>query len=150
MKAKQKLGYFGIIVCLLATMWVISATATAHEGHKRKNAPLSAKKLKNPLTATKENITQGRALFNQHCASCHGQDGKGKTTIATSMKSKPTDLTGSAMQGITNGEIYWVITNGIKLAGMPAYKTKANTQARWQMTLYVKHLMGAHPHAEAR
>ena len=51
------------------------------------------------------------------------------------------------MKGITDGEIYWVVTNGITKSGMPAFKTKAKDQERWQMTLYVKHLMGEHPHA---
>jgi len=149
MREKRKLIYLGIVVGLLATVWAVSSmtTATAHEGHKRKNAPASAKKLKNPLTATDENISQGRALFTQHCASCHGEDGKAKTDVAAGMKRKPTDLTGKAMHGITDGEVYWAITNGIKKAGMLAYKTKASDQERWQMTLYVKHLMGEHPQA---
>jgi mono/diheme cytochrome c family protein len=150
MKEKRKLGYFGIVVGLFATVWAVSSapTATAHDGHKRKNAPASAKKLKSPLTSTEENIAQGHTLFNKYCASCHGEDGKAKTDVAAGMKVKPTDLTGKAMHGITDGEIYWVVTNGIKKAGMPAYKTKATDQERWQLTLYVKHLMGEHPHAE--
>jgi len=59
------------------------------------------------------------------------------------MKIKPTDLTDKAMQGITDGEIHWVISNGIS----PAFKTKTKLNERWQITLYVKHLMGEHPHA---
>jgi mono/diheme cytochrome c family protein len=49
------------------------------------------------------------------------------------------------MQGITDGEIYWVTTNGIKKSGMPGFKTKATDNERWLMTIYVKHLMGEHP-----
>jgi mono/diheme cytochrome c family protein len=52
-----------------------------------------------------------------------------------------------AMKGITDGEIYWVVTNGITKSGMPAFKTKANDQERWLMTLYVKRMMSEHPHA---
>ena len=95
-------------------------------------APATAKKLKNPLTANEENIAAGRALFNQNCASCHGEDGKGKTEIAEAMQVKPTDLTDKKMQGITDGEIYWVITNGIRKSGMPAFK-KATDNERWRM-----------------
>lgn len=126
---------------------------SGHEGHKHSHAPASAKKLKNPLTANTEAIDAGRQLFNKHCASCHGADGKSKTDIATAMKKKPTDLTAKEMRGITDGEIYWVVTNGITKSGMPAFKTKANIQDRWKMTLYVKHLAGEHggkpadPHA---
>ncbi len=120
----------------------------AHEGHKHSNAPVSAKKLKNPLTASADTIDAGKQLFNKHCASCHGADGKSKTDIAAAMKKKPTDLTAKEMRGITDGEIYWVVANGITKSGMPAFKTKASIQDRWKMTLYVKHLMGEHAHAE--
>ena len=122
----------------------IKASASAHDQHDHSHAPASAKKLKNPLTATDENIDKGRALYNKNCASCHGEDGKAKTDIASAMTVKPADLT--ALHGRTDGEIYWVITNGIKKSGMPAFKAKAGSNERWLMTLYVKHLAGEHPH----
>lgn len=123
-------------------------SVSAHEGHKRSNAPASAKKLKNPLKADEATIAAGRTLFNKNCASCHGEDGKSKTDIAAAMKKKPTDLTAKEMSGITDGEIYWVVTNGVAKSGMPAFKAKAGTPDRWKLTLYVKHLMGEHAHVE--
>jgi len=138
-----------LIIALFASMWAASLmqTTSAHEGHRHAHAPASAKKLKNPLSATGENIGSGKTLFNKYCASCHGEDGKAKTQIAANMKVKPSDLTSKAMNGITDGEIYWVVTNGITKSGMPAFKTKTNDQERWRMTLYVKSLMGERPHA---
>lgn len=145
---KTKLSVLGLAIGLLTALWVANLASThAHEGHKHSHAPASAKKLKNPLAATEENIASGRALFNRNCASCHGEDGKAQTDVAKAMKEKPTDLTDKAMHGITDGEIYWVITNGIKKSGMPAFQSKATDNERWQMTVYVKHLMGEHPHA---
>lgn len=131
---------------LVAAMWLsgVKADAAAHGPHEHSHAPASAKKLKNPLTATDANIDSGRALYNKNCASCHGEDGKAKTDVAAAMTVKPADLT--ALHGRTDGEIYWVTTNGIKKSGMPAFKAKAGNNERWQMTLYVKHLMGEHPH----
>lgn len=128
--------------------WRALHSVSAHEGHKHSHAPASAKKLKSPLKVDGEAIAAGRALFNRNCASCHGEDGKSRTDIAAAMKKKPTDLTAKEMSGITDGEIYWVITNGIKNSGMPAFKARVKDQERWQMTLYVKHLMGEHAHAE--
>jgi len=142
-----KLSATVLFAGLLATIGVVDFSASAHDKHGHSHAPASAKRLKNPLTANEENIAAGRSLFNQNCASCHGEDGKAKTDVAEAMTVKPTDLTDKKMQGITGGEIYWVITNGIKKSGMPAFK-KATANERWQMTLYVKHLMGEHPHAE--
>jgi mono/diheme cytochrome c family protein len=148
MSTSRRWSSLAVIAALSFAAWAaVSGPGAAHEGHKRKNAPANAKKLKNPLAATDENVAAGRELFARHCASCHGEDGKAQTEDARAMKLKPTDLTGKAMQGITDGEIYWVITNGIKRAKMPAFKAKAGDTERWQMTLYVKHLMGEHPHA---
>ncbi len=149
---KNYIRLSALAALLLLTLWAVglSPTISAHEGHKRKHAPASARKLKSPVKTTQENIAQGRELYNKHCASCHGEDGQAKTPVAEMMKVKPTNLTDKAMKGITEGEIYWVITNGIKKSGMPALKQKASDQQRWQMTLYVKHLMGEHSHAEGK
>lgn len=145
----MKLSIFTLIIALLTGLVAASLVqnASGHEGHRHAHAPASAKKLKNPLSATGQNIASGKTLFSKHCASCHGENGKARTQIAANMKVRPTDLTGAAMKGLTDGEIYWVVTNGITKSGMPAFKTKAKDQERWQMTLYVKHLMGEHPHA---
>lgn len=145
MRRRIKIFVLGLTVGLLTLTWLFDLSASAHEGHR--HAPASAKKLKNPLTATEENIEAGRNLFNRNCASCHAEDGKAKTDVAAGMKVKPTDLTGHETHGITDGEIYWVITNGIKTSGMPGLNTKTKPNERWQMALYVKHLMGEHPHA---
>jgi mono/diheme cytochrome c family protein len=99
------------------------------------------------LTATEQNIAAGRNLYNRNCAVCHGADGKSKTDVAGALPFKPTDLTDKNMHGITDGEVYWVTTNGIKKGGMPGF-AKVKPTEPWQMTLYVKHLMGEHPHAE--
>jgi len=141
----MKLSVLSLAVSLLMSAWLVDLGAFAHEGHR--HAPASARKLKNPLTPAEENIEAGRALFNRHCASCHGEDGKAKTDIAAAMKVKPTDLTGHTVHGITDGEIYWVITNGIRNSGMPAFNAKTKPNERWQMALYVNHLMGEHSHA---
>jgi len=141
-----KVSAVAIFVSLLATIWVADFSALAQEEHSHTHAPASAKKLKNPLAANKENIAAGRALYNQNCASCHGTDGKSRTEVAAGMKVRPTNLTGRAMHSRKDGDIYWVITNGITRSGMPAFK-KLSANQRWQVTLYVKHLMGEHPHA---
>ncbi|MCI0661010.1 MAG: cytochrome c, partial [Acidobacteria bacterium] len=129
---------------IVASIWIINIVS-AHDGHKTRNAPASAKKIKNPYKANEQTIVAGQTLYNQHCASCHGEDGKSGTEMAGMMEKKPTNLTAKAMRGITDGEIFWVITYGIKKSGMPAFNPGVSWRDRWQMTLYVKHLMGEHP-----
>jgi len=143
---KQKPTRFAVLITgIVASLWIINIVS-AHEGHKTRNAPATAKKMKNPLKANDTAIAAGQTLFNEHCASCHGEDGKAVTEIATKMEKKPTDLTTKAMRGITDGEIFWVITYGIKKSGMPAFSPAVSWRGRWQMTHYVKYLMAHHPH----
>lgn len=144
--SKNYIRFIIVTAAFALALWMITATpeVSAHEGHNKRNAPASAKKRKNPLTMNEETLASGRALYNNHCATCHDEDGKAKTETAAAMKRKPTDLTAKAMHGLTDGEIWWVITNGIAKSKMPAFKAKATEQERWQMTLYTKHLMGEH------
>src|SRR5262249_32293617 len=148
MNFEKKSLVVGLFALGLLVRWTIDfvPTVSAEQDHQHTHAPASSKQLKNPLPATEENIASGRALFNQHCASCHGEDGRAQTQMATSMKVKPANLTGSAVHGRMPGEIYSVITNGIKTSGMPAFKDKMSEQERWQTVLYVQRLQGEHQH----
>src|SRR5262245_55766817 len=148
---EQKIFIAWPVAATLLAMWAINFApgTSAQEEHRHAHAPASAKQLKNPLSVTEENVASGRAMFNQHCASCHGADGRAQTETGAAMKVKPADLTGSAVHGRTPGEIYWVITNGIMASGMPAFKDKMGEQERWQTVLYVQRLQGEHQHAAA-
>ena len=50
---------------------------------------------------------------------CHGNDGKGKTTIGQNLYPKTPDMTLPATRNMTDGELYYTIQNGIRLTGMP-------------------------------
>src|SRR5258706_7813791 len=150
MKRRMRLSLvgFGVRVIVILCAATFALGSLAQEDHQHSHAPASAKELKNPLTATAEHIASGRALFTQRCAPCHGADGKAMSEMAAAMKIKPADLT--ALHGRTDGEIYWVISNGIRQSGMPAFESKMSEQERWQAALYVKHLAGEHPNAGAQ
>ena len=114
----------------------------AHDGHGKAHAPASAKMLKSPLTTAQARPELGKPLYEKACASCHGPDGAAQTTAAAAMKPKPTNLVDHRMDSMKDGEIYWVITNGIAKS-MPAMKTQLSDSERWQIVHYVRHLRGA-------
>jgi mono/diheme cytochrome c family protein len=118
------------------------AARAASDGHS--HAPASAKTLKNPLQGTAEELAGDRTLNEKNCASCHGPDGKAHTQAAFAMKVRPADLTDHAAHGLTDGEIYWVITRGIKSSGMPGYAAENSERERWEITLYVRQLRPPH------
>lgn len=132
-----------LIAALVFGGWAIKVdfNASAHDG--KMHAPAAAKKLRNPISQpTDADIANGKALYDQYCAKCHGNDGKSNTQAAQMMKAKPADLTAHHMHMLTDGELYWVTTNGILKSGMPAMKTKMSERECWQTVVYMRSLMG--------
>ena len=75
---------------------------------------------KNPFTGDSEALEQGRQEFFTRCAVCHGIDGSGKTQIGLREYPRVPDLRAAATQNLTDGEIHYIIENGVQLSGMPA------------------------------
>ncbi len=113
-------------------------------------APLQARLLASPLDLTDTDLEAGRAAFAARCAGCHGPLGKGgKGGVAPSAnRPAPSDLTRSDLRTHADGEIYWVIVNGIPSSGMPAFDALSET-ARWQLVAWVRSLGGVRQRVRA-
>jgi mono/diheme cytochrome c family protein len=107
--------------------------------------PATAQQLKSLIAANEENLARGRALFNQRCAACHGENGRSQTEFAAVMPVRPEDLTGQKVVALTEGEVYSVISAGVKPSGMPAFKGRISDDALWQIALYVRQLSRNQP-----
>lgn len=104
--------------------------------------PRAARRLRNPLSASPEVLASARAHWADHCASCHGNDGKGGTSLGRNLNPKAPDMTAAATQELADGELFWIIENGIKLTGMPAWGTAApdDDGESWELVHFVRHL----------
>lgn len=98
----------------------------------------AAKNQKNPLPATPKNIREGMEHFADHCAFCHANNGSGKSEIGQDMYPKPPDMRESKTQNLTDGEIYSIIANGVRLTGMPA--SEHDPDDNWRLVLFIRHL----------
>ncbi len=117
--------------------------AAQHGAHTHTHADAAA--LKNPVPANGESIAAGAAVFAKQCASCHGPAGKGDGTMAAKLKSKPADLTdGEWKHGPSDGEIFTLIRDGAKDAGMKAYRGVLTDSEMWNLVNYIRSL-GATP-----
>lgn len=108
---------------------------------RRLATPSSLRRAKNPVAATAEALSSARAHFADHCASCHGNDGRGQTSMGRNFYPKAPDMTLDDTQSLSDGEIFGIIENGIRLTGMPAWGdgTLESTKASWELVHLVRH-----------
>ncbi len=115
---------------------------------RRLSVPASERNATNPFVPTPEVLSEARAHFADHCATCHGNDGSGKTQIGQNLYPKAPDMRLPATQNLTDGEIYYVIHNGIRLTGMPAWGTEVKDDDSWKLVLFIRHLPQLTPEEE--
>ena len=95
----------------------------------------------NPLATSEENIRAGQRNFMSYCMVCHGLDGQNTGVPFADKMAPPVPLLSSpAVQAYTDGQLHWIIQNGISPSGMPAAKDIFRDEEIWQIVLYVRHL----------
>jgi mono/diheme cytochrome c family protein len=141
-----------VLAGIAAAVWVIwsGLSARAYPGNfehnlagtvRRAAIPRPAREMKNPFTATPEILVEGRRHFADHCASCHGNDGGGNTEIGQHLYPPAPDMSLFETQNLTDGELYYIIENGVRFTGMPAWGAGGtNDQATWHLVLFIRHL----------
>ena len=103
--------------------------------------PARIRALHNPLRIDDGVLTGGRRHFADHCASCHANDGSGDTEMGRNLYPKAPDLRAARTQNLTDGEIYSIIQNGIRLSGMPAWgEEHENDEETWALVAFIRHL----------
>ena len=121
-----------------------SALEAAIAGMMRKLAmPSSMSATKNPVQNSPAALRAGMLHFADHCAICHGNDGSGATPMGRGLYPRPPDLRANATQGRSDGEIFWIIENGVRLTGMPAFGgegAQSNPADSWNLVLFIRHL----------
>jgi mono/diheme cytochrome c family protein len=95
---------------------------------------------KNPVPADQASVARGAELFHINCTACHGEDAKGDGPVAAFLQNKkPADLTSSAVQFLSDGAIFMVITNG-KPGAMPPLNENLTVRERWDIVNYLRTL----------
>jgi mono/diheme cytochrome c family protein len=95
----------------------------------------------NPVKNSPDVLREAMAHWADHCALCHGNDGRG-TPIGRSLYPPAPDMLASATQELSDGELFYVIERGIPLTGMPAWGngTAAGEEASWALVRFIRHL----------
>ena len=115
-------------------------------GARRMAIPSGAQAAQNPVSSSAENMRVARLHFADHCATCHANDGSGDTMIGQGLYPKPPDLRSAETQGLSDGELFWIIENGVRFTGMPAFGGHEGTREdSWKLVRFLRHL----PHLTA-
>ena len=127
------------------------ATPTALEVAMARKArhmalPSASRTLTNPVPASEENLRDARLHFADHCAICHGNDGSCDTMMGSGLYPKPPDLRLAETQKLSDGELFWIIENGVRFTGMPGFSSPhSSKEDSWKLVHFIRHL----PHLTA-
>jgi mono/diheme cytochrome c family protein len=104
--------------------------------------PPAQRRLANPVPLTPEALTEGRMHWADHCALCHGNDGRGQTEIGRNLFPKAPDMTLNETQRLSDGELRAIIAGGVRLTGMPAWGSAdgKDDEETWKLVHFIRHL----------
>jgi mono/diheme cytochrome c family protein len=156
----KKLGWFllgAISLLAIQTLAVTLVLAQAHGWSTREKPtgveqwiarrardaafPAAVKSQTNPMPKTEEVLADARAHWADHCASCHANDGSGDTAMGSHMYPPAPDMRKSATQNLSDGELFFIIQNGVRLTGMPAWGgSDHDAEDSWKLVRFIRHL----------
>lgn len=114
--------------------------------------PRSAHDRTNPVAVSDEVIASGMAHFADHCASCHANDGSGNTELGRGLYPRAPDMRQFGTQALSDGDLFYIIENGVRFTGMPAWGTGApdSEVATWHLVQFIRRLPKLTEHDLAR
>lgn len=103
--------------------------------------PARTKRLTNPVRPTEKSFMAARAHFADHCSQCHGNDGAGQTEMGRNLYPKPPDMRTRVTQDKSEGELFSIIQNGVRLTGMPAWGEAGHGEEdSWKLVAFIRRL----------
>ncbi len=104
--------------------------------------PAAVRSRQNPVEPTEAVLEEGLEHFADHCALCHANDGSGDTAIGRNLYPPAPDMRLAGTQNLSDGELFSIIENGIRLTGMPAWGTGTTEgeSATWGLVHFIRRL----------
>jgi cbb3-type cytochrome c oxidase subunit III len=151
MKSRTWWFGLGILIVTLVAILTMALSRHAFSARKRPSAleasiarrlrrfsiPSAATHQSNPYHSTPELLKEARHHFADHCANCHANDGSGNTELGQKMYPQAPDMRLAATQQLTDGELYYIIHNGIRWTGMPAWGGSGEDDDSWKLLVFI-------------
>ena len=145
------LPVLGVFLAAMGTLywWISSHGFSAREkpssfeaflarNARRLATPANARAVSNPVSRTELSIAEARDHFADHCAICHGNDGSGRTQINAGLYPPSTDMRKADTQQLSDGELFYIIRNGVRFTGMPGWG--GEDEENWKLVLFIRRL----------
>jgi|SRR5579863_5047853 len=117
----------------------------------KKHITVSGKGIRNPLPDKEQTVNDGKAAFGHYCIVCHGLDGQNTgVPFAANLSPPVPSLASKEVQSYADGQLKWIIDNGIAPSGMPASHGILNDDEMWSIVVYLRHLPPAGSLGEPR
>jgi cytochrome c553 len=102
--------------------------------------PPDAKRLKIAYEPTRQVFWAASDHWLEHCAVCHGTDGHGNSVIGRNLYPKASDMAATEVQSLADGELFYIISNGVRFTGMPGWGNEDSPEEIWQLVTFIRML----------
>lgn len=127
----------GVSTALIALAFALTSLAVGIGAQDKGSNPKAAA-VKNPVAATKASIAKGQQNYNKACRHCHGSNGLGDGSLAPQNPS-PANLTDDKWDhGSSDGEIYFIIANGLRDSEMKGVRSEMSAIDMWHIVNYLR------------
>ena len=142
-----------LILILPQLQWTASARPSATESWVARSilrhwVRRSSSIARNPVPPTPENLRDGEREYDEHCAVCHGFGGNGQNQLGADFYPPVASLS-QGLVGMPDGALFFILSNGIRMTGMPGFATRHSPDELWKMILWVRHLPHLTPQERA-
>jgi mono/diheme cytochrome c family protein len=137
-----------VVICIAVALGAVNPSAsvrpsklekwTAHavlDAAVRARAPRGKAAPADPAS-----VERGREAYRQHCLVCHGVPGGEQSPIAAGLNPPVPDLAEPETQERTDGELYFLVSGGVRLTGMPAFEKSLTEKTRWELVAFLRAL----------
>jgi len=137
-----------VVVCVAVALGAVNPSATTRPSRLEKwaahailDAAVRARALRGRTApADPASVERGREAYRQHCLVCHGVPGGEQSAIAAGLNPPVPDLAEPETQARTDGEIYFLLSGGVRLTGMPGFERSLPEKVRWELVGFLRAL----------
>lgn len=115
-------------------------TSLATSGKRFLIRRASRGKIPPPPADVKASLVEGDKLFGVECSECHGDSGRKPTDAGRWMYPQAADLGSAEVQKYSDRDLCWIVKNGSRLSGTPAFGRVESDEHIWDLVRFVRTL----------